>query len=241
MQFYHSNLLNFVTNVTHTFTTKNSGNLAFHVNDSLSNVEKNHTLLAKELGYDKSSLIHMKQIHSSIVHVVNKEDNFTNPKECDALVTNKKNIPLMVMVADCSPILLYDKLNDVIAVAHAGRQGAFKNIIKNTLDTMKNEFESDPENILVSIGPSIGQCCYEVGEEIYAQALSIGLEYALEKKEDRYYLSVGKILYKQLVEASIKKENFEISTKCTCCNSKTYNSYRAEPQTGRFAGVILLT
>ena len=240
MKFYHSNLLNSFDNITHAFTTKDSGNLAFHVNDNELHVISNHELLAKELGYEKNSLIHMKQIHSDIVHIVNENDNFDNPPTCDALITNKPNTPLMVMVADCSPILFYDDKQKVIAVAHAGRQGAFKNIVKNVIDSFKHEFGSDAKDIHVSVGASIGSCCYEVGKEIYEETKELGLEYAIQKRDDSYYLDVSKILETQLLTCGIKKENIEFCNECTCCNSKKYNSYRAEPSTGRFAGIIKL-
>ena len=240
MKFYHSNLLNNFTNITSIFTTKDSGNLAFHVNDNKLHVIKNHELLAKELSYDKNLLIHMKQIHSDIVHVVNDNDNFDNPPECDALITNKKNIPLMVMVADCSPILFYDNKQKVIAVAHAGRQGAFKNIVKNVIDAFVTEFKSDIEDIHVSVGASIGSCCYEVGSEIYEEAKELDLEYAMQQRDGSFYLDVSKIIETQLLTCRIKKENIDMSKECTRCNSDKYFSYRAEPSCGRFAGVIKL-
>lgn len=240
MQIIQSTLLNNFTNLTHGFTTKDVGNLAFHVNDNPISVELNHENLAKELEYDKNLLIHMKQIHSSDVHIVTFDDNFKNPNSCDALITNKKNTPLMVMVADCSPILFYDKKQKVIAVAHAGRQGAFKNIIKNTLDCMVSDFDSDVEDIYISIGASIGQCCYEVGSEIYDEASKINLGYSLEKRKGSYYLNVSKILENQVLACGIKKQNIEISNECTCCLSDKYYSYRAQAKTGRFAGIILL-
>ena len=240
MQFYHSNLLNSVTNVTHAFTTKASGNLAFHVGDKPSNVHTNHENLAKNLAFKKNALVHMKQIHSADVKIVNDDENFSNPQNCDALVTNKKNIPLMVMVADCSPILLYDDIKKVIAVAHAGRQGAFKNIIQNTINAMSKHFSSSSENIQVSIGASIGVCCYEVGEEIYQEAKHLNLEYSIQIREGSYYLNIANILKKQLLQAGLKEKNIEISKECTCCLKDKYYSYRAEANTGRFAGVIML-
>ncbi len=240
MQFYHSNLLSSVTSVTHAFTTKQNGNLAFHVNDDPLTVHQNHENLAKFLHYTKKSLIHMKQIHSSYVHIVNDKDSFDNPKECDALVTNKKNTPLMVMVADCSPILFYDSMQAVIAVAHAGRQGAFKNIIKNTLNTMQDSFGCNMKDVLVSIGPSISKCCYKVGSEIYDKTLKIGLSYAIESRDNSYYLDISSILKKQLLESSIQEKNIEISKECTCCENHKYNSYRADSTTGRFCGIISL-
>lgn len=239
MKFYYSKKLTLFPNLIHSFTTKESGNLAFHVGDEKLHVEKNHAVLAKELGYKKSSLVHMKQIHSDIVHVVADED-FETPPTCDALVTNKANTPLMVMVADCSPILFYDDEKKVIAAAHAGRQGAFKNIVKNVVKKMKTEFGSEPKNVHVIVGASIGVCCYEVGSEIYDEAKEKGLEYAMQKRGERFYLDVGKILRAQLLSCKIKEENIEFCEDCTCCSTQRYFSYRAQAKTGRFAGVLML-
>jgi YfiH family protein len=239
MKFYYSKKLTLFPNLIHSFTTKESGNLAFHVGDEKLHVEKNHALLAKELGYEKNSLVHMKQIHSDIVHVVLDED-FETPPTCDALITNKTNKALMVMVADCSPILFYDDEKKVIAAAHAGRQGAFKNIVKNVIEKMKTEFGSEAKNVHVSFGASIGVCCYEVGSEIYDEAKVLGLEYAMRKRGESFYLDVGAILLKQLLSCGIKRENIEFCEDCTCCNTQRYFSYRAEAKTGRFAGIIEL-
>ncbi|MCW8896010.1 MAG: peptidoglycan editing factor PgeF [Sulfurimonas sp.] len=240
MKFYHSNLLNNFANITSVFTTRVSGNLAFHVNDDKKHVASNHELLAKELAYDKNSLIHMKQIHSDIVHVVDKNDNFYNPATCDALITNKANTPLMVMVADCSPILFYDDKQKVIAVAHAGRQGAFKNIVKNVIGSFINDFHSKAQNIHVSVGASIGSCCYEVGPEIYEQAKELALEYAMQKKDNSFYLDISIIIETQLLTCGVKKENIEFCNECTCCNSDKYYSYRADAKSGRFAGILAI-
>jgi YfiH family protein len=196
--------------------------------------------LANELKYDKNSLIYMKQIHSDIVHVVNNNDNFYNPPTCDALITNKINTPLMVMVADCSPILFYDTEKKIIAVAHAGRAGAFKNIIKNVINSFKDEFNSNVTNIHVSVGPSILSCCYEVGSEIYHEAVELNLEYAMHKKDGSFYLDISKILRTQLLNCGVQKEHLEISNECTCCKNDTYFSYRANSKTGRFAGIVVL-
>lgn len=240
MKFYHSKLLNDFSNLMSIFTTKDSGNIAFHVNDDELNVLSNHELLAKKLGYEMDSLVHMKQIHSDIVHVVNEDDNFNNPPTCDAVITDRKNTPLMVMVADCSPILFYDDKKKVIAAAHAGRQGAFKNIVKNVVDCFVKEFDSDTKDIHVSVGASIGSCCYEVGSEIDTEAKELSLEYAMHKRDGRFYLDVSSIIKKQLLDCGVKKEHIGFCGDCTCCSKDTYNSYRAEPSTGRFAGIIML-
>lgn len=249
MQLIQSKILKNFSNLTHAFTTKDGGvskkphsslNLAFHVDDNKNDVETNHTLLADLLGYKKNSLIHMKQIHSDIVHIVDEHDNFENPPTCDALITNKINTPLMVMVADCSPILFYDDKQKVIAVAHAGRAGTFKNIVKNVIDSFVNDYNSNPKDIIVSIGASIGSCCYEVGSEIQMQAKELNLEYAMQITDDSYYLDVGKILKTQLLECGVYESNIEISSECSCCTRDKYFSYRKDGLTGRFSGIIML-
>ena len=207
--------------------------------DNELHVIKNHESIAHELGYKKNSLIHMKQIHSDTVHVI-KNENFDTPPTCDALITNKPNTPLMVMVADCSPILFYDNEKKVIAAVHAGRQGAFKNIVKKVVDSFVDDFRCNPQNIYVSIGASIGVCCYEVGEEIYDEATKLNLEYTLDIRDEKYYLDVNKIIKSQLLSCGIKEENIEFLDECTCCNTDKYYSYRADSLTGRFAGIIML-
>ena len=249
MKIFQSDILKKFSKLTHAFTNKDGGvskapynslNLAFHVKDDAENVESNHTLLSNKLRYKKDSLIYMKQVHSDIVHIANEDDSFENPPTCDALVTDKINTPLMVMVADCAPILFYDDKKKVIGVAHAGRAGAFKNIIKNVIDCFINYYNSDAKNILISIGSSIGKCCYEVGGEIYDEAKKLNIEYAIQKIDDSYYLDIRKILYSQLISHGIDEKNIELSNECTCCNTNKYFSYRSNSITGRFAGIIML-
>jgi hypothetical protein len=222
------------------FTDKANENLAFHVGDDPSLVEIRHEVLACQSGYDCMSLVHMRQIHSDIVHIVSDEDSFTTPPECDALITDKRNTPLMVMVADCAPILFYDPKRKVIAVAHAGRAGAFNAIASKTVQRMEKEFRTKPKDLLVCIGAGISPCCYEVGQEIADEAHAKGFAYALQTKGEKYFLDINKILRTQLLGCGIDAKHLEISNKCTACDTKTYFSYRAEGKTGRFSGVLML-
>ena len=224
-------------NILHFFSDRCDGNIAFHVNDNTTTVLQNHKNLAKKYGYDLERVIHMRQIHSDIVHIVDESDNFENPKECDALITNRPNTPLMVMVADCSPVLFYDPARKVIAVAHAGRAGAFANIVANVVTTMQTEFQTNPRDIEVKIGPAIGVCCYEVSREIAQEAQRLGYQNAITHKEQRFYLDIRTILAQQLERLGVTKVS--ISPVCNCCD-RSYFSYRREQQTGRFCGVISL-
>ena len=240
MIFSHSSLLNTFSSISHAFTTKDSGNIAFHVNDNFDDIISRHDKLSYKLGYNKNLLVHMNQIHSDIVHIVTDDDNFENPPTCDALITDKKNTSLMVMVADCSPILFYDDIKKVIAVAHAGRPGAFNNIIKNVIERFKKEYNSDPKDICVSVGANIKKCCYEVGSEIDKEASELNLSYAISTKEDSFYLDIDSIIKTQLLKEGVLEKNIDISKECTKCSSDKYFSYRADAKTGRFSGIIIL-
>jgi YfiH family protein len=251
MQSITSSLLRSYRQIVHTFTTRHGGvskppfdtnNLAFHVGDDAEDVIKNHHLLAQELGYDTSRLVHMRQIHSDKVVIVEPDtDNFENPPECDALITDKPGVPLMVMTADCTPVLLFDPVQNVIAVAHAGRAGALKGIVPKTIEQMQLSFACRRQDILVVLGPSIHSCCYEVGEELAQEVTDAGFGYAVVKRNERFYLEVNAIIKRQLDEIGIKKENREDLGICNACENGTFFSYRADRQkTGRIAGVLML-
>ena len=78
---------------------------------------------------------------------------------------NIKNICICVSTADCVPILIYDKENDVIAAIHAGWRGTVKRIAEKAVELMKENYNCDPKNMVAAIGPSIGPCCFEFGKE----------------------------------------------------------------------------
>jgi hypothetical protein len=104
---------------------------------------------------------------------------------------------------------------------------------------MQREFNTKADDLIVSIGPAIGSCCYEVGKEIFEDVKNT-LAYAFEDRDNRYYLDVNKIILTQLYECGVKDENIENDRVCTVCNTDKYYSYRAEGKTGRFAGILML-
>ncbi len=249
MRSIQSHLFKSQKNILHAFTTKEGGvsqapytgnNLAYHVQDKLQNVQKNHFELAKFLDYPLSKLVHMNQVHGNTIINITKEYNPQNRPQCDALITDQVDIPLMVMVADCIPILLYDPVRKVIAAVHAGRAGIFNKILPKTIQKMQNDYLCDSKNILVSLGPSIHSCCYEVGEEIKKEAEVLAYGFAIKKNKNNYFLDLISIAKQQLLEINIMQENIEISPYCTSCNTQLFYSFRAEKQCGRFAGIIML-
>ncbi len=209
-------------------------NVSPNVGDNIRNIMQNRQIIADDNGFLLENLVYMKQIHSNSVKIIN--NSFINEiKDCDGLITSKRKIPLMTMAADCAPILIYDKEKKVVSAVHSGRVGTKKEIVKTALELFIKEYSSKVENILIAVGPSIGKCCYEVGEEI---AKETDKKY-IYQKEGSFYLDIKQMLNDQLLNFGIKKENIQISPVCTCCD-KNYFSYRRDGQCGRFCGIIML-
>ncbi|MCT7574211.1 peptidoglycan editing factor PgeF [Aliarcobacter butzleri] len=213
------------------FSDKTDGNLAYHVGDIKENVDKNRQKLALKYDYKDEDLCYMNQIHSANVVVVDEN----SPKyidNCDALITKTKNLPLMVMVADCIPILMFDEVKGVIAAIHAGRNSTFLKISEITAKEMIENFSCKTENIKVIMGPSIQKCCYGVNDELKnIVEKSFGKEFVIGNNIDLQGIN------KKLLE-NLGIKNIEISSICTKCSNKPFFSYRKEKNTGRFAGVI---
>jgi len=250
MKTISSSLLSAYPEVTAAFTTRhggissapyNSANFAFHVGDNPLDVIKNHDLLSATLGYERNRLIHMRQIHSDRIVIIDETFNFDTPPECDALITVRPNTPLMVMSADCTPILLYDPIRHVCAAIHAGRAGALNEILPKTIQKMEEYFESSRKNMQIILGPSIQGCCYKINETIAQETDDKGYLCALQRKDKKVFLDVNTILLRQLEKLAIDPTHIEVIGECTSCKSDEYFSYRADRQhTGRIAGVIIL-
>ena len=244
-----SKLLTPHNNLLHTFTTRKGGNshspfdennLAYHVNDNDCDVDKNHLNLAAKLHYPHNNLIRMNQVHGNTIVSITQQTELSTLPTCDALITNVKNIPLMVMVADCIPLLMYDPVNRAIAAIHAGRTGVFSKIVPKTISKMKTLYNTHANDLLIAIGPSIHQCCYEVGEEIKEEAKELGYAYSIKEVDSSYTLDLLSIVKRQLKAVNVNADNIDISTYCTACSTNYFYSYRKEGKCGRFAGLIML-
>ena len=220
-------------NILKLFTTTTDKNLAYHVTTNKVQVDTARNNLAHKYNFDINNLKYMNQIHGNDVQIVSKDKNLY---ECDALITNLKNTPLMVMVADCIPIIFYDEISNVIAVAHAGRNGTFLNISSNVINYMINNFSCEVTNIKVQMGASIQKCCYEVSSEMTNIVhKNFGSNFVQNRN-----INLQGINQMQLINCGIKEQNINISNICTKCSNQPYYSYRNDSSCGRFAGIIML-
>jgi len=233
-------------NCTHFITQKDRSceydfSLALHTNEEPSKILQNRKLLQQKFPHMR--FIVANQTHSANIQIITQNssqgwrDESEAIRECDALITNQKNIMLTILTADCVPILLFDPQKEVVSAVHAGWNGTKKEILFKTVNKMIKEFGSNPKDIIAGVAPSIGRCCYEVGEDVAKHFFEI--PNAFDIKGDKYMLDLPLINRLQLLKAGLKEENIELSNICTACQVDNYFSYRKEQGcSGRFMSII---
>lgn len=160
-------------------------------------------------------------------------------KKADAIITNETNTAIGVFTADCVPVLIYDRKKKVASAVHSGWQGTAKGICPKTLDTLKNKYGCNFEDLIVYIGPHNKGCCYEFGEDMVNKYFN---EY-LKKDKSIYVnnkLDIEKCIIQQLTEKGVPRENIKTLNLCTYCSCDfEFYSYRKQTQGRMFSFVII--
>jgi len=193
--------------------------------------------LADECDISKNKMYLPVQKHTDIVHVLGCVQE---PAVSDAVVTDRKEILIGVLVADCVPVLLYDDARGVISAVHAGWRGTAKQILIKTVRVMTDCFSCKPENIRAAIGPSIRKCSYEVGKDVKdAVRGATGDGDYYQEIDGRHFIDLSTANKIQAVAAGIRQDNIWQSEECTFCNPDKYYSYRySGAVAGRQGGFI---
>ncbi len=208
------------------------GNVGLHVGDDVDSVIKNRKSVAKSLDIDLNRFIFANQTHGDNIKIVNEKDigsgvyDYENSiKDCDSLITNSKDIIIAVLVADCVPIMLYDKANSVVCAIHAGWRGTNLEITKKSAIKMMEVFGTKLEDIEAFIAPAICKNCYEVSFDV----AKLFKNYIF--RDGKYFLDLKEENRLQLIEIGVK--NIEVSHICNCCDIN-YFSHRRDIKSGRF-------
>jgi len=259
--FRFSNLSSHNNDILHFVTTKKGGfslapydsfNLAFHVGDNKEDILKNRVKLAQSLQISPKNFTALQQVHGTRVSIINSHDRGRGAfdiesaiNNSDAMLTDQKEICLLILVADCVPLLLYDRKKKIIAAIHAGWKGTVGLIAWKTVHKMLSVWDCKPQDLICAIGPSIGPCCYQVGPEVIALVKE---KFQAHKqligsisKSGRGYLNLWEANRQQLLECHIPEGNIEIAGICTNCHSDIFfSSRKSNGLTGRFAAGIML-
>ena len=218
----------------------NSLNIGINSGDEPLVIAKNRKIIIRKMGF--KPFVFLNQVHKDFIKVLKKDEIDLSKKilsnieiyTADGIITDIKDVSLVIQVADCQAVMLYDHKKKVIANIHSGRRGSVKNIIGKTLDKMILKFGCRPENIMAGISPSLGPCCSEFIN--YKDEIPQNLWKYKSKDKDNF--NFWEISLDQLLKRGVKKEHIENMEICTKCNTDEFYSFRGEKTTGRFACVI---
>ena len=213
--------------------------------DSKKNVLNNLKIVCKKINCSSKNLILLNQIHSNKFYFINKNYKFKKKKlNGDALITNVKKIALGVLVADCVPILIYDKNLKIISAIHAGWKGVYKEIIKKVVKFLIKK-GSNTKNLVAVIGPSISEKSYEVQKDFKSKFLKKDKQskFFFKIRKNKTYFGLNKYVYYHLKKLGIK--NLEIIKKNTFDPKNNFFSARRSIQNkendyGRNISVIMI-
>ena len=224
----------------HAFLTRRGGvspppydslNLSDKNGDQKECVLRNKNLIARTFDFDPSRLVLLDQMQQDQILIL-KESVITLPSllEYDALITNSPNIYLAILTADCLPIFVVDQKRKVIAAIHAGRQGTALHITTKVLKKMREEFGSSSRDLLITLGPSIGVCCYEIDENTFRPEWK---PFSTSRERGKWMVDLARINIAQMMEEGIEEEQISWIDLCTRCCSDLFFSYRKQGRTGR--------
>lgn len=224
-------------------TPYHSLNLGGTTGDAVGNVVENRRRMFEFVQRPVESLFDVWQVHGNQVIEANQPRELGSKHQpADAIITNNPNITLLMRFADCVPLLIFDPIQHAIGLVHAGWQGTVKRVAEKAVLAMEQKYGSNPESLIVGIGPSIGSDHYEVRETVI-QAVGKNLaaheDQVLLRKADKTFFDLT--LANQLILNDLGVSKVEQAQLCTACHVDDWFSYRIEGEkSGRFGVLIAL-
>ncbi len=226
----------------HFFTTRdfvlNCGSCTEMEDEVLKNID----FLVEKLETDRGKLYGCRQRHTSNVRYGEGEENFL--EDTDGIVLSEKGSACFLNFADCVPIILHDKRNNIGSVVHAGWRGTASKIVQRAVIMMQKK-GAKSQDISCAIGPAIGKCCYKVDKDVFDK-ITYGIDKAQMDKEgiveynteeDKYFIDLKQVNRILLEQVSIKR--IDVSEYCTSCFNEVFFSYRRENKnTARHSAVL---
>ena len=203
--------------------------------DKPKNIQKNLKIVSSKIKAKSRKIFLLNQVHSNKFHYISKHSKLYKKYKGDALVTDKKNLPIAVLTADCAPILIYDENKKMIAAVHAGWKGAYKDIVIKVIKFMIKKGCSS-KSITAVIGPCISNKSYNVREDFIKKFIKKDKKNIIffKKTNNRSYFNLNKYIHFQLKSLDIKKidiiekdtfnvkNNFFSARRSINCNENDY-------------------
>ena len=221
--------------ITAVYTKKIAGNMSDYcpIENQKEGIQKNNReKLLKELNLSDKQEVMAFQTHSNNVKTIGEDTTkyyYEKEEDIDGFLTKRKDIAIFTFYADCLPIFVYDKENQVIGVWHSGWPGTFKEMMKSGLLEMQKKYGTQVENVVMALGIGIGQKDYEVGNEFYDKFVE--KSFWFNEKTEKYHFDNTKFNELMALKLGIKQENLIVATESTF--DEKFHSYRRE---GKNAG-----
>jgi len=217
-------------------------NLSHTRGDDTARVNENHRRLCAALDVPADALTNAYQVHGAQVRLIGPAQRGERQMNTDALITAAPDTPLLLRFADCTPIVIYDPVHHALGLAHAGWRGTVAGIAAATVHAMQVSFGSRPAELLAGVGPAIGPCCYEVGDEVeeaVRQAFSNPEALLPPGPRARRHFNLWAANGQQLEEAGVRQ--IETAELCTACHHDWFFSHRAAAgRCGHFGALVML-
>jgi YfiH family protein len=207
-------------------------NLAYWVGDDSAHVDENWRRLREVIGAE-TPIARCHQVHGTNVQVVTRE-NIAEKPQGDGMVTAEPGILLSVASADCVPILMVDAACKVVGAIHAGWRGVIAGIAEEGIRAMES-LGAKRREIRAALGPSIGQCCYEVDDELaqrFAREVAGSDRHSRPGRAGKAHLDLRAIVTDQLMRAGLSLASVISAGPCTKCANDRYFSRRANASSG---------
>lgn len=174
------------------------------------------------------NIVFMHQVHGNkVIRITDEKLPYIS--KCDGIITGKKNIFLCATTADCLPIVFYDPCFQTIGICHAGYKGILSGIIKNMLDNLIKS-GSCVDDLVIGIGPSIGECCYDVRTDRIDEFIrTFGeIKNMFRNRKNEYLLDLKTVAVWFMTKYGVDRGNIQVFPVCTRCNIDQFYSYRGD-------------
>ena len=256
IRYLESKLLKECDFITHAFCTRWGGrsegkfanlNFGLQGGDRKEMVSRNWEILASSFGLSTEQFFVANQVHRDRILVIDAGSSGVagnQSSDFDAIISDRSNLAIGVLTADCVPIFLVDRKKRVIGVVHAGWKGTSLKIAAKTIDTFVRRFSSNIADIIAVVGPAIGHCCYQVDGVVFeAMKGDESRKYFLSKCDEngKWMLDLPLANRLQIQNAGVPLENISLAGICTSCHVDDFFSHRRETgKTGRQLSFIVL-
>jgi len=206
----------------------------------------NRARFARSIGIDPRDLVTLRQVHGNRVVVLTEatDPQLMRGTPGDGLLTNRPDLPLGIITADCFPVVLAAPHVPAVGIVHAGRKGTAAGVVSTAIALMSQAFDAPPDALFVAIGPGIGRCCYEVDEasaEAFQTQFTLNEAVYRPSRPGHLYLDLQQAIVQQLRQAGVPSTHLWRADLCTACHSHWFYSYRREgPRSGRMLNVVMI-